>query len=153
MRHEIRDHIQENPGIHLRELKRNLDCTSTTLNYHIDRLEVKDRKIRGYRRLYPREIPEEMERPLAALNHDVRGPMLYYINNGTPHSELSGKLDLSKSTVSSHLSVLSEDGLVKERKKGRRKKLSVSENSIEALNHYAARILDDASEGFIEMWK
>jgi predicted transcriptional regulator len=153
MRQRIAHQIEETPGIHLRELQRELECSSTTLNYHIRDLDIKERKIRGYRRLYPKKTPEELERSLAALNHHVRGPMVYYIDSGSSPSELVEKLDVSKSTVSSHLKVLEEDGLVDEQKDGRRKELSVSESARRAVNRYASNILDEASEGFIEMWE
>jgi DNA-binding transcriptional ArsR family regulator len=145
--------IQEKPGIHLRKLQRELDCTSTTLNYHLGDLDVKERNIRGYRRFYPSRTPEKMERPLAALNHDVRGPMIYHIDSGSSPSELVEKLDVSKSTVSSHLKILEEDGLVREEKDGRRKKLSATEDTRKTVKDYASRILEEATEGFIEMWE
>lgn len=153
MKNQVLSEVKENPGIHFRQLQRNLDCTSTTLNYHLDRLNLRDRKIRGYRRIYPGDLSEELERPLAALNHSVRGPMIYYISEGDSASELVEKLDVSKSTVSSHLKVLNEDGLVNEEKEGRSKKLSVSEKSLKAINRYSSELLDEASDGFIEMWE
>lgn len=153
MRRQVAHQVQEKPGIHLRQLQRELDCTSTTVNYHLDRLDVKERKIHGYRRFYPSDTPEELELPLAALNHEARGPMLYHIRNGSSPSQLVEELDVSKSTVSSHLKVLDEDGLIEEEMNGRRKELSVSENALKALERYSSKFLDEASEGFIEMWE
>lgn len=152
MKNQVLSEVKESPGIHFRELQRNLDCTSTTLNYHLDRLDLRDRKIRGYRRIYPQNISEDLERPLAALNHSVRGPMVYHIKEGDSPKELVEKLDVSKSTVSSHLKILNEDGLVNEEKEGRSKELSVSEKSLKAINRYASDLLDEASDGFIDMW-
>lgn len=153
MRQRIARQVQETPGIHLRELQRKIGCTSTTVNYHLDRIDVKEREIHGYRRLYPSDIPENMELPLAALNHSVRGPMLYHIRNGSSPTDLVEDLDISKSTVSSHLKILEEDGLVQEEKQGRRKELSISENALKAIDRHASRLLEEASEGFIEMWE
>lgn len=153
MENAIATKVREKPGIHFRQLKRDMGCSSTTLNYHLDGLEVNDRKIRGYRRLYPEDVSEDMERPLAALNHPVRGPMIYHIREGSSPKDLVDKLDVSKSTVSTHLKVLDEDQLIDSEKDGRRKKLSVTERSIKALNRYAYDLLDEASEGFIEMWE
>lgn len=153
MRQEILHTVQQSPGIHFREVQRQIDCTSTTLNYHLDVLDLKERDIHGYRRFYPRDVPEELERPLAALNHDVRGLILYQMQGGITQKGLVENMDISKSTVSSHLKVMREDGLVNEEKKGRSKKLFPSKKSWKALNQYAGTVLNEASEGFIEMWE
>ncbi|MFB6114881.1 MAG: ArsR family transcriptional regulator, partial [Candidatus Nanohalobium sp.] len=118
MRQKINSTVREKPGIHFRELQRDVGCSSTTLNHHLPELEVKEREIHGYRRLYPEEVPEEMERPLAALNHSVRGRMLYYIGEEATPSGLVEKLDVSKSTVSTHLKILREDGVISEESEG-----------------------------------
>lgn len=153
MKQQILQTVQQNPGIHFREVQRQLNCSSTTLNHHIQALDVKERNIRGYRRFYPKEVSRDMERPLAALNHDVRGLMLYQMKGGISQKDLVEYFDLSKSTVSSHLKVMREDGLIDEEKDGRSKKLFPSENAWKALNSYAKQILDEASEGFIELWE
>jgi hypothetical protein len=46
-----------------------------------------------------------------------------------------------------------EDGLIDEEKDGRSKKLFPSDESWKALNGYATQLLDEVSEGFIEMWE
>lgn len=152
MKQQILQTVEKNPGIHFREVQRRLNCSSTTLNHHIQALDVKERNIRGYRRFYPQDVSREMERPLAALNHDVRGLMLYQMQGGISQKELVENFDLSKSTVSSHLKVMREDGLIDEEKDGRSKKLFPSDESWKALNGYATQLLDEVSEGFIEMW-
>jgi len=153
MKQEILETVQENPGIHFRGIQREVDCSSTTLNYHINDLDFRERDIRGYRRFYPQKIPEKFDRSLAALNHDVRGLMLYQMKEGVSQKALVGSLDLSKSTVSSHLKVLKEDGLVEEERDGRSKTLFLSDSASKALSRFASDILDEASDGFIEMWE
>lgn len=153
MKQEILQTVQQSPGIHFREVQRQIGCSSTTLNYHIEDLELKERNIRGYRRFYPQQVSEELERPLAALNHDVRGLMLSEMQDGVSQKELVETLDLSKATVSSHIKVLREDGVVEEEKDGRSKKIFPSPKALKTLNQYAGTVLDEASEGFIEMWE
>ncbi|AOV94521.1 hypothetical protein AQV86_01180 [Nanohaloarchaea archaeon SG9] len=152
MRQQILETVEQNPGIHFRQVQRELGCSSTTLNHHISSLNVKERNFRGYRRFYLQDISEKMERPLAALNHNVRGIMLYQMQGGISQKELVENFDLSKSTVSSHVKVMREDGVIKEEREGRSKKLFPSESAWKALNGYASQILGGASEGFIEMW-
>lgn len=152
MRQEIYEAVQENPGVHFRELQRTVDCSSSTLNHHIPRLDVEEREFHGYRRFYPEEVPEEMMKPLAAMNHETRGKMICSIDQGANLSDLTEGLNVSKSTISTHLKVLREDGIVREEADGRRKKLYLSDSAKKALKRYASDILDEASEGFIDMW-
>lgn len=153
MRQEIRAEVERSPGIHFRQLQRNMDCSPTTINYHLEKMDLRQRKIHGYRRIYPSNVPESMERPLAALNHEVRGPILYHVDRGRSTSELAKKLDLSVSTVSNHLKILHQDGLIEQEKKGRRKTISLNEKAVRAVREYASQLLDETSEGFIDMWE
>lgn len=152
MREEIYNTVQENPGVHFRELQREVDCSSSTLNYHLPKLDLEEREFHGYRRFYPEEVPEEMRKPLAAMNHGIRGKMIYRIDQGDDLSDLTEGLDVSKSTISTHLKVLRDDGIVSEETEGRRKKLYLSNTAKKALKRYASDVLDEASEGFIDMW-
>jgi len=145
--------INQRPGIHLRKLQRNLECSSNTINYHIGDLDVREKKIHGYRRLYPSDIPEYMEKPLAALNHKVRGLILYQINSGSSHSEIAESLEVSKSTVSEHLNILEQDNLINKEMKGRSSEFSLTRNSLEAFRKYASCLLDVSTERFIQMWE
>jgi len=153
VRAKIAQAIDSNPGIHLRGLERKLDCSTTTLEYHLEFLPVKQREIRNYRRIYPDYIPERLELPLANLNHDKRGPMIYYIGEGRGLGELPGLLDVSRSTVSSHLKVLEEDGIVSTEKDGRKKSIELSSDAVKAVKSYASEVLDTRVENFIDMWE
>jgi predicted transcriptional regulator len=152
MKQEILGKIEESPGIHFREVQRQIGCSSTTLNYHLNELDIRERQFHGYRRFYPREVPEELQRSLAAMNHDVRGQMLCQMREGISQKDLVENMDLSKSTVSSHLKILKQDGLVREEERGRSKNLYLSQKAIDALERYASKFIEEASEGFIEMW-
>lgn len=152
MKEEIRRTVEDNPGVHFRELQREVECSSSTLNYHLPNLDLEEMEFHGYRRFYPEEVPEEMRKPLAAMNHGIRGKMIYFIDKGADLSDLNEGLDVSKSTVSTHLKVLREDGIVREESKGRSKKLYLSDNTKRTLKKYASDILEEASEGFIDMW-
>lgn len=153
MKQEILQTVEQNPGTHFRQIQRETGCSSTTLNHHLKSLNLKEKKVHGYRRFYPEDICEDLELPLAALNHEVRGLMLYKIQEGIEQKKLGEEIGKSKSTVSTHLKVMKEDGLVKEETEGRSKVLYPSENAVKAVNRYASQILDEASESFIEMWE
>lgn len=153
MKQEILQTVEQNPGTHFREIQRETGCSSTTLNHHLSSLNLKERKIHGYRRFYPQNISQDLEIPLAALNHEVRGLMLYKMHEGISQKELSEEIGKSKSTVSTHLTVMREDGLIKEETEGRSKILYPSRDAFKALNSYASQILDEPSENFIDMWE
>lgn len=153
MRHEIIKTVEHNPGIHFREAKRQVGCSSTTMNYHLKDLDFREKMVHGYRRIYPEDVSEEHERPLAALNHDVRGLLLHRISGGVQQKQLVEETDLSKATISSHLKVLKKDGIVYEERNGRSKELSLSKSALKTLEEYASDMLDEASDGFIEMWE
>lgn len=152
MKQEILKTVEQSPGTHFREIQRETGCSSTTLNHHLKSLNLKERKIHGYRRFYPENISEDLEVPLAALNHEVRGLMLYKIQEGIKQKQLGEEIGKSKSTVSTHLKVMKKDGLIEEETEGRSKVIYPSKNAVKALNSYASQILDEASEGFIDMW-
>lgn len=153
MRREIKAEIQRSPGIHFRQLKRNLGCSTTTINYHIDEMDVREIEIHSYRRLYPSDVPESMEKPLAALNHEMRGPILFHVSKGKSASELAEELEISSSTVSNHLNLLEKDGLIEKEKEGRRKTITLNGKAVIVIREYASQLLDQTSEGFIDMWE
>ncbi|MFB6180286.1 MAG: ArsR family transcriptional regulator [Candidatus Nanohalobium sp.] len=140
MDEKIREEVEENPGIHFRGLQRALECSSTTLNYHIDDLELEERRIRGYRRFYPIRIPERFLRPLAAMNHSVRGQILCCVEDGETPSCVVESVPVSKSTVSSHLKILEEDGVVKSEERGRTKVFCPTQDTEKALERYSSVI-------------
>lgn len=153
MRSKISQRVHERPGIHLRKLQRDLDCSTTTINYHVKNLKVRERKFHGYRRFYPEKVEKSMDRSLAALNHEVRGPILYQVKGGSNFSDIVKEIDGSKSTVSGHLKVLQNDSLVEKRVDGRASHFSLNEDSLLAVKKYASKLLDVSSDNFIEMWE
>lgn len=154
MKSEIRREVHNSPGIHFRQLKREVGCSTSTLNHHVRRdEELKERKIRSYRRIYPSSVPEDLENVLAALNHSSRGKMLYLtsFDSFTP-SEISRELGLSISTVSGHLKLLDREGLVSVEVKGRKKSYVAMPAVRSALKDYTTNIVERMSDNFIEMW-
>lgn len=156
MRTAIEDAVEEQPGIHFRELKRDVGCSISTLNYHLRKSDrVTDVKIRGYRRVFPVNIEQEHYSPLAAMNHPSRGKIVYAIQK-EPYITSRGVADrvgLASSTVSGHLKVLSDAELVEYEKDGREKKYRSTALVRNAFSHYAAKVLEDSTDRFIELWE
>lgn len=155
MRSAIHSAVKNRPGVHFRQLQRNIDCSVSTLNYHLSRSDsVKDVKIRGYRRLFPVEVPQEHYSALAALNHKSRGEMVQAIDAspGITSIEVAETVGLAGSTVSAHLKVLVGAELVDCTRAGRKKHYRSTETVSRVVADYAAKILDRSTDNFIGMW-
>jgi DNA-binding transcriptional ArsR family regulator len=156
MKQEIIEAVEQSPGIHFRGLTREIDCSPSTIDYHFKRTDkLKDRDIRGYRRLYPVEVPEDYESSLAALNHPVRARILYGIERKDlkGFSDIEDAVDVSKSTLSTHMNVLSEAELVEVEKRGNRKFYTVSNPVRKSIREFTTSTLREMESNFIEMWE
>lgn len=120
----IHDHLQEVPGESLTELSETLDVPLSTLRHHLKVLEregeIVSHKQRNRRRFYP--LGAEHEALTAALAEDTSADIIETLRQrgSATVGEVVDAVDRSYSTVSYHLSRLSEDGLVVQRTEGRR---------------------------------
>jgi predicted transcriptional regulator len=153
MKARIVEAVRSNPGIHFRELKREVDCSSTTLDYHLERSRLEDEHIRGYRRIFPPDIQESLHDPLAALNHDTRGDIVRVVDEKDRNlSSIADVIAKSVSTVSHHLDILKDDGVLAVSRDGRSTVYSTTGITRQALDRYDS-ILEQASDRFIAMWE
>lgn len=153
MKARIVEVVRSNPGIHFRELKREIDCSSTTLDYHLDRSQLEDEHIRGYRRIFPPDVRGDLHVPLAALNHDTRGDIVRVVDEEDRNlSSIAEAIAKSVSTVSHHLTILKEDDVLDVARDGRSKVYSTTTITRQALDRYDS-VLEQASDRFIEMWE
>ncbi|MDG6997659.1 MAG: winged helix-turn-helix transcriptional regulator [Nitrososphaerota archaeon] len=121
-RDQIVNFIRTHPGVHLREIKREIDLAMGVLQYHLYKLE-KDRVIvsrrRGlYKRYYINLVFGETDLDvLDVLSQNSERDILLYItlNQGVGQRELSVYSKLSTSTVLWHLKRLISVGLIEAR--------------------------------------
>jgi DNA-binding transcriptional ArsR family regulator len=147
--------VRDSPGIHFRELQRDVSCSVNTLDHHLRNVEqIEDRQIRGYRRLFPRHISEDLHSPLAALNHDQRGQILYIVGERPDiiSSNIASALDTPQSSISDHLTVLRTADLIHAEKDGRKRRYTISEKTGSVIDRFGRKILDEITDGFIDMW-
>jgi DNA-binding MarR family transcriptional regulator len=114
LRDRIADDVAANPGIHLRELHRNLGCAMGALQYHLKNLEnegqVVSLRAGNVRHIFPPEFSTE-ERVLL-LTALARNPTVGLIlkeclkNGQTTQAEISRDLDVDKSLISYYTSSL-----------------------------------------------
>jgi len=148
MKQEIKNTVEETPGIHFRALEREVGCSKSTINHHMRKLEeIEEEKIRGYRRFFPEETEDQDRNLLAALNHSPRGEILFHLQKESKLTRIAEKIGKSPATVSAHIDVLEESGLIDE------EDYEVDENTTEKMKRYASNILEDRVDNFIEMWE
>lgn len=117
--------VEDNPGIHFRDVLGRLDYAQGTVQYHLRRLadegliEVADDG--KYTRYYPAAEFSEADRAvMAALRRTYSRRIIAYLLSEGPltTSELADRVEKAPSTVSWHLSKLDEAGLVERERRG-----------------------------------
>jgi len=127
--------IQQNPGCHLREIKRVLNMAMGTIQYHLNLLEKEGKIISEKQHLYKNYFAAGMfqQNEKNILNilkiETLRDIIMFIIEKTTPtQSEIVERLDLSAATVSWSLSRLIESGIIGERKDGKFKRYFMLED-------------------------
>ena len=133
-RREIFQWVEQFPGLHLREIERQLDITSALAEYHLNYLQkhelVMSIEEGGYRRYYPHyDIGDTSEKPQLSSEDKrivglMRGPIPFQIvlflmgEQGRTHKEISDGLKISRSTLTYHLKKLIQLGVVQKKARG-----------------------------------
>lgn len=123
MRQRILALVREFPGLHLREIARQLDTSVALVEYHAPALEEKGlihlERDQRYLRLYPERGSERLtpneRRHVAVLRQELPLQVcLRLLDADGPlrHGELVDSLGISKSKLSFHLNKLTDAGLV-----------------------------------------
>jgi predicted transcriptional regulator len=116
-RDRIRALVMQYPGLHLREIARQLDMSLALVQYHLPELvaagQAKIVDEDGTQRVFPRDDQSD-PRQVAALRdgHRLHFALLMLDRGAMAHRELCGATGLGKSTVSFHLKRLIKAELV-----------------------------------------
>ncbi len=132
-REEVLDHftrgriygiVESSPGVHYTLIRRRLGVGNGTLTYHLAKLE-REGFIRSewdglYKRFYPAKLPAS--KTSAAEPGPVQREILELVGRrpGVSQKEIALETDMSKRVVSYHISRMSEAGLVRVRREGKR---------------------------------
>jgi predicted transcriptional regulator len=136
LRDRVVDEISASPGIHLRELRRHLDCAMGALQYHLRNLEkesaITSVKIGNSKHFFIKDYSTDKEK--LELTAQMRNPTVQVIikecmsNGRITQAELSRTMDLDKSLISYYVGGLIEAGILKTIKVfGREKPLMLTE--------------------------
>lgn len=118
-RRTIYDFISKHPGIHMREMERELAMPPGLLSYHLDYMVKRDvLKVEGdgYRKYYfPADRYHMKDRRIISLlrQESYRKIIIHILMQGpSSFRDLQDDLQVSKSTLSYHLKRLASHGLV-----------------------------------------
>lgn len=123
-RDAIYQHVDENPGIHVRQLQRELELKNGTMFHHLRMLEDQDmvRSVEDgmYRRYYlTGQAPDDAGTPSTAQ----RVARAIVADPGSTNQQLAEALDVEPSTVHYHVDNLAEEGRVRKERDGRKVRL------------------------------
>lgn len=127
IRKRLIDIIKNKPGIHFREIFREIDIAMGELEYHLHVLEkmeiISKTKTSYYTRYFPSyELGTEDKKIMGLLRQKIlREILLFIISNEKPsHKDIAKEFGLLKSTASFHLNKLLINGIIEKEKNGRK---------------------------------
>ncbi|MBI2077262.1 MAG: helix-turn-helix domain-containing protein [Euryarchaeota archaeon] len=156
------------PGLHLRELARQLGLDPNHAKYHLTYLEkhglVSSKKEEGYWRFFPREagsvglrdvVSVDKKRVLSFLRRPVPlHTVLILLDRGrATQGELAAVVGVAQATLHYHLGKMEASGLVVSRREGRERvyELPKPDEILELLVRY--RPPDALVQGFLDAWE
>lgn len=127
IRKKLIDIIKNKPGIHFREIFREVDIAMGELEYHLHILEkmelISKTTNTYYTRYYPAyELGVEDKRIMALLRQEMlREILIFIISTDKPsHGDITKKFNLLKSTTSFYLDKLLKPRIIEKEKSGRK---------------------------------
>jgi len=154
--------IQENPGCHLRWIKRDLNLSMGTVQYHLDPLERMGRIVSEKQSLHRFYFPVgsfvTLERNiLKILNQDTAREILLLIieKNHPTQTEIANGIKITPATANWHLKRLIDFGIISEEKEGKFKKYRINgshNNVIKLLQNYHSSMWDKWSNRLAELF-
>ncbi|MFO8051274.1 MAG: helix-turn-helix domain-containing protein [Thermoplasmatota archaeon] len=134
LRKRITEYIRRNPGVHFRQISRDLDLAIGQLDFHLNALVkgevlVRD-NVSGNTRYYVRDrFSRDERKALSVLRREIpRGIVLYLLEHpGATPSEILGSFSITSGTMSYHLRRLEGSGMLEAEKKGRERRYRVKD--------------------------
>lgn len=123
---KILTHIKENPGIHLRQIKNDLDISLGTVRHHLNSLEKNGIIISEKNNFYKHyfsvgTFPENERNMLKVLHNETsREILLYLLEKKTVHqNELVENIGITAASINWHAKRLNNLGIITVSKKGK----------------------------------
>lgn len=127
------NHIKENPGCYLRQIKKSLHLSMGSIQYHLNKLEYEGKIISQksgfYKHYFPIDVFKEHEKDIMTFltQETPREIIMQIAENGNPtQTDIANSLEVSPSTINWHLKRLSKANIIKEIKDGKYKRYIIS---------------------------
>ena len=153
--------IEDEPGLHLRELERRSGVPLSTLRHHLRYLRqhglveaVEDKNVRRY---FATNLAEPMDRrALAVLRQEsLRRVVLYVLARGgsADYQDIMKDLQIPPSTLAVYFSQLTQQGILTRRSIGRESRYDAvgPERTIRLLHRYRASFLDTLVDHLLDV--
>ena len=157
----VLQYIQENPGCHLRKIKRELDMSMGTIQYHLILLEkqgkVSSERQNLHKYYFPIGLFEQNEKDiLKILNQETAREILLVILEQKPtQTDISNIIKISSASVNWHIKRLVDLGLILEQKDGKFKRYTLgidSKHIVSLMKNYHPNIWNKWSNRLAEMF-
>ena len=157
----VLQYIQENPGCHLRKIKRDLDMSMGTVQYHLILLEkqgkVSSERQNLHKYYFPIGLFEQNEKDiLKILNQETAREILLVILEQKPtQTDIANIIKISGASVNWHIKRLVELGLILEQKDGKFKRYTLgidSKHIVSLMKNYHPNIWNKWSNRLAEMF-
>lgn len=153
--------VRSYPGLHLREIQRQLDTSAMLTEYHLNLLEkwglVTSIQEKNYRRFFanaqvPRPLSREDKRALGLLRQTIPlGVLLLLLEHGRrTHGEIAQALGLHKSTLTYHLNLLEKAGVIEREGDTRRIEPAARKRILSLLRSYS--LTPDLVDAYAGLW-
>ncbi len=161
VRRRIYQYIFENPGVHYREISRNLGMPFGSLDYHLSYLSkhgmITVLKDGGFTRYYAKkEVDARKKSLLSVLRHELpRAIVLFLMKKGAArHKEITEAFNVSGATISYHLGRMVEKGILGMEIRGREHIYTVENPEMVAdiLITYRRSFGDGLVDSFVRSW-
>lgn len=161
IRRKIYNHIKDHPGLHERELSRQLNIPISTLDYHLHHLKKRElitTNSEGYNISYyiVGHISKFDKKIISILRQQLPRQIIIFllINKYSTNKDICNHLTLPSNAVSFHLNKLVKLDLIDRNKIGREMIYSIinQENISDLIIIYRKSFLDDAVDRFVDTW-
>jgi len=146
------------PGLHLREIQRQVGLSFSSTRYHIDKLarqgEVDRVEDKGYSRIYPPGTDSKDRILLSLVRRKTDHKILscFLVENNLTQQRLTEVTGLSKSTISEHLATFLELGLVRAQVREQRIFELADPAKTNGLMSRHPVVLKKATSRFVDLW-
>lgn len=154
--------IQDNPGCHLRRIKREIGISMGTVQYHLHKLEKMGRVTSSRRGLYKYYFPaglfrENEKEILEVLTHETaRKILMFIIEQKSPtQTDIVSSVRISARSISWHVGRLIALKMIREIKDGKYKRYQLQDDAkdiLTLLRSYYPSVWDKWSMRVVEMF-